>query len=99
MNRIFPAITICMAWAVSLFAADWPTWRYDAARSAATSAGISANLTLLWSRKLPPVRPAWPLDPEQRVSFDASYEPVVMGKLMFLASPNDGSIAALPARG
>jgi outer membrane protein assembly factor BamB len=85
---------ICAAWAFNLFAADWPMWRYDAARSAATPAGLSTNLTLLWSRKLPPVRPAWPLDPEQRVSFDASYEPVIMGKLMFLASPNDGSITA-----
>jgi len=69
-------------------------WRYDAARSAAAPDGIATNLTLLWSRKLPPVRQAWPQEPLQRLNFDASYEPVVMGKLMFLASPNDGSVTA-----
>jgi hypothetical protein len=62
-------------------------WRYDAARSA-------ANPVLLWSRKLPPVRQAWPLEVRHRLDFDASYEPVVMCKLLLLGSPNDGSVAA-----
>ena len=75
-------------------AADWPMWRYDAARSAASPDGIAPNLTLLWSRKLPPVRQAWPMEKEQRINFDASYEPVVMGKLLFLSSPNDGTVTA-----
>jgi outer membrane protein assembly factor BamB len=87
-------MAVGLAWAVGLQAADWPMWRGDAARSGASRAGITTNLTLLWSRQLPPVRPAFPLDPEQRVSFDASYEPVVLGKLMVLASPNDGSVTA-----
>jgi outer membrane protein assembly factor BamB len=78
----------------SLQGGDWPMWRYDAARSAATPDELAANLTLLWSRQLPPVRPAWPHDPERRLHFDASYEPVVMGKRLFLGSPNDGSVAA-----
>ena len=46
------------------------------------------------AREMPPVRPAWPLEPEGRLDFDASYEPVVMGKRLFLASPNDGSVTA-----
>ena len=87
-------IAVFLLSTVSLFADDWPMWRYDAARSAASPDGIATNLTLLWSRKLPPVRPAWPLDPEQRLNFDASYEPVVMGKLMFLGSQNEGSVTA-----
>ena len=53
-----------------------------------------AHPVLLWSRKLPPVRQAWPREFEQRINFDASYEPVVMGKLLFLGSPNDGSVTA-----
>ena len=60
-------------------AGDWPMWRYDAARSAAAPDEIAANPTLLWSRKLPPPRQAWPLEVHQRLNFDASYEPVVMG--------------------
>jgi outer membrane protein assembly factor BamB len=75
-------------------AGDWPMWRHDAARSAASPDGIGTNLTLQWTRRLPPVRQAWPLDGEQRLNFDASYEPVVMGKLLFLGSPNDGTVTA-----
>ena len=74
--------------------ADWPMWRHDAERSAASQADIASTPELLWSRKLPPVRQAWPLEVYQRLNFDSSYEPVVMGKLLFLASPNDGSITA-----
>ena len=80
--------------APNLFAGDWPMWRYDAARSAASPDEIATNLTLLWSRKLPPPRQAWPLEVHQRLNFDVSYEPVVMGQLMFLGSQNDGSVTA-----
>ncbi|HEV3026642.1 MAG TPA: PQQ-binding-like beta-propeller repeat protein, partial [Planctomycetota bacterium] len=73
---------------------DWPMWRYDGARSAGSPDEIAASPNLLWSRKFPPVRRAWPLEPEGRLDFDASYEPVVMGKSLFLGSPNDGSVAA-----
>jgi outer membrane protein assembly factor BamB len=69
-------------------------WRYDAARSAASPDGIATNLTLLWSRKLPPVRPAWPLENDRRTDFDTSYEPVIVGKRLFIGSPNDGSVTA-----
>jgi outer membrane protein assembly factor BamB len=75
-------------------AGDWPTWRYDPARSAASPHEIAPHPVLLWSRKLPPVRQAWPREFEQRLNFDASYEPVVMDHLLFLGSPNDGSITA-----
>ena len=75
------AVALLLVSAANLLAADWPTWRYDAARSAASPDGIAPNPTLLWSRKLPPVRQAWPLEVHQRLNFDASYEPVVMGKL------------------
>ena len=69
-------------------------WRYDAARSAASPDEIAPKPVLLWSRKLPPVLQAWPLEHDQRINFDISYEPVVMGKLMFLSSPNDGGVTA-----
>jgi outer membrane protein assembly factor BamB len=73
---------------------DWPMWRCDAARSGASPGEIAPNPTLLWSRKLPPVRQAWPLEPERRLNFDASYEPVILGKFLFLGSPNDGTVSA-----
>jgi outer membrane protein assembly factor BamB len=75
-------------------AGDWPMWRYDAARSAASPDAIANNPTLLWSRTLPPVRQAWPLETDRRTDFDASYEPVVLGQRLFIGSPNDGSVTA-----
>jgi outer membrane protein assembly factor BamB len=88
------SLLILMALAVLANAGDWPMWRYDAARSAASPDAVATNLTLLWTRQLAPVRQAWPLDLEQRLTFDTSYEPVVMGQRLFLGSPNDGSVTA-----
>jgi len=78
--------------AASALAADWPTWRGDAGRSGATAEALPNELHLRWTRKLPPPRPAWPNEP--RLHFDASYEPVVLGKTLFLASANDGTLTA-----
>jgi outer membrane protein assembly factor BamB len=78
----------------NLWAGDWPMWRCDAARSGAAPEGIAADPVLLWTRKLPPVRQAWPFEANHRLDFDASYEPVVMGKLLLLGSPNDGGVTA-----
>jgi hypothetical protein len=73
--------------------ADWPMWRCDDHRSAASPEDLPAQLHLQWARELPPVVPAWPNEP--RLQFDTCYEPVVMGKTLFVGSPNDGSVTAL----
>jgi len=78
--------------AAAAFGADWPTWRCDASRSGASPEALPDSLRLQWVRELPPVVPAWPN--EARLQFDASYEPVVAGKLLFLGSPNDGTVTA-----
>jgi len=77
-------------------AADWPTWRADSQRSGATSTPLAKQLHLQWSRQLPAKRVAWPN--ETRLQFDASYEPVVMGQSMFVASSVDGSVRAFDTR-
>ena len=74
-------------------AADWPQWRFDAARSAASPEELAGELHLAWVRQLPPPKPAWPKYP--RMCFDASYEPVVMGKTIFLGSTVTDSVTAL----
>ena len=99
MNRSIriPAAALC-ALAVFLstfhhaFGGDWLMWRADAQRSGVTAASLPDSLHLLWSRELPKVRPAW--ENEERLHFDASYHPVVIGKNLIVASPNDGSVAA-----
>ncbi|MBM4046721.1 MAG: hypothetical protein FJ279_16560, partial [Planctomycetes bacterium] len=73
-------------------AADWPMWRHDASRRGTSPENLPQELHLHWTRKLPPVQLAWPNEP--RLHFDSSYEPVVMGKTIFLASPNHGSVSA-----
>src|SRR5262245_10959969 len=73
-------------------AADWPMWRYDAARAAASPQQLAAELHLQWVRELPPLKPAWPDQP--KMQFDAAYEPVVAGKLLYLGSPRDDTITA-----
>ncbi len=94
MRRLLPLVlmTLGLFLAADARGADWPQYRYDAGRSAASLEQLPATLDLQWVRHLPAPRPAFP--DEVRLRFDASYEPVVMGKLMFLASPNDGSVTA-----
>ena len=82
------AVSVC----ASALAADWPMWRHDANRSAASSQSLPDGLHLRWVRKLPAVQLTWPHEP--RLHFDASHEPVVMGKTLFLGSANDGSVTA-----
>jgi len=73
--------------------ADWPMYRYDAVRSAASPQKLPRELHLRWVRETEPIRPAWPYQPRTR--FDSSYEPVVVGKTLLFGSPNDDSVTAL----
>ncbi len=71
---------------------DWPLWRYDAQRSAASRDELPAQLRLLWTRQLPRLKPAWPDQP--KLQFDAAYEPIVAGQRLFVGSSQDGSVTA-----
>ncbi len=77
-------------------AEDWPQWRYDAGRTAASPEELSPELFLQWVRHLPAPRPAWPKYP--RLCFDAVYEPVVMGNSIFLPSMVTDSVTAFDIR-
>jgi len=68
-------------------------WRCDAGRTAASPIELPASLHLQWKRTMPTPRPAFPNDP--RVCFDASYEPVVLGKRAFVPSMVTDSVTAL----
>ena len=90
---LLTVITLCLLPCLSsCTSGDWPTWRHDASRSGASEEALPAELHLQWTRKLPAPLPAWPNEP--RLHFDASYEPIVAGKMLFVSSPNDGSVAA-----
>ncbi len=76
-------------------AADWPMWRGDAARTATTSESLPDKLHLQWTREYPPLKPAFWQIRQQRLQFDLGYEPIVMGKTMFIASSRNDSVTAL----
>jgi len=91
--RCSGSLALICALAVPTFGGDWPTWRYDAGRKAATPDSLPANLQLLWARHLPEPRPAWPKS-QEKLRFDDVYEPVVLGKRMFVGSTVNDSITA-----
>ena len=67
-------------------------WRHNVLRSGITPEELPAQLHLQWSRELPVTGVAWPN--ESRLQFDASIEPVVLGKRLFVGSAVDGSLRA-----
>ena len=62
---------------------DWPMWRYDAGRTAVTPHGLSGELHLQWTLRRPPLQPAFR---NERLHFDAGYEPIVMGDTLLVGS-------------
>jgi outer membrane protein assembly factor BamB len=75
------------------FSDDWPTWRHDAQRSAATEEQLARELHLQWSRQQPQLQPAWPED--ARLQFDSCYAPIVAEDMLFVVSSRDDSVAAI----
>jgi outer membrane protein assembly factor BamB len=78
-------------------AGDWPTWRADANRSAATDEQLPDSLSLNWTINLPPLTPAWN-EEDSRIHFDACYEPIVAGHTMIVASSRNNSVTAIDTR-
>jgi outer membrane protein assembly factor BamB len=92
------AATACFLFTLvtSASAVDWPTWRFDAGRSASTPEELPTSLNLQWTKVLPSLKPAWPEDP--RLQFDASYEPVIAGDTLFYGSSRNDSVTAIDLR-
>jgi outer membrane protein assembly factor BamB len=89
------AIVVALSSLASLgraFSADWPMWRHGLERNGVSAEPLPETLNLHWSRQLLEPKPAWPNEP--RLHFDASYEPVAVGKQLFVGSMVDGSLAA-----
>jgi len=72
---------------------DWPMWRYSAGRGAASGEQLPSELHLQWVRELAAPKPAWPAS-QDRLQFDASYEPIVAGKTIFVGSMVSDSVTA-----
>ena len=83
------------------WAADWPQYRADAARSGYTAESLAPQLRLHWSYRLPHApMPAWP-DPgweRNRLAFDFADHIVAAGGQVFFGSSADCAVRALDAQ-
>lgn len=97
-RRLRVASTACLLFASLTVAraVDWPTWRFDAGRSASTPEQLPAELDLHWTRIMPPLKPAWPEDP--RLQFDAHYEPIIADGILYFGASRNDSITAVDLR-
>jgi outer membrane protein assembly factor BamB len=90
--RLGSAVLLLLV-AASAPAADWPAWRFDANRSSASSQELPARMYPQWARVEPPLTPAWP--DQSLMPFDAAYEPVVAGKILYFGSSRTDSVTAV----
>ncbi len=77
-----------------IIANDWPMYRKDMGRTAVYSSDLPSDLTLRWTRELPPLTPAFR---NSRLQFDAGYEPVAAGGMLVGASSETDSVTTYGA--
>ena len=75
---------------------DWPTYRYDANRTAQTPHALPATMTLKWKREFPAPNPAWPWE-THRAGYDVVQEPIVVGDTLYVGITDSGKVMALDA--
>ncbi|MBN1345124.1 MAG: PQQ-binding-like beta-propeller repeat protein [Phycisphaerae bacterium] len=83
-----------------LRAADWPTYRADAARSGIAPAPVSPPLSPHWTyRPVHAPKPAWPTPAEERhrMAFDRACFVTMAGGSVFFGSSVTGEVIALDA--
>lgn len=78
---------------------DWPTWRYDAQRTAASPEQLGDELGLLWWRGLEPREQTWddPLNNDV-MSYDRVFEPIVMDGRLFVGFNDRDKLTAFDAK-
>ena len=100
VRRIAPVaglLALLLAWPA--LAADWPMWRFDANRSAASPEVLPAELHLQWTRQYSPRVQVWddPLN-HDLMPYDRVFEPVVLGERVFLGFNDTDKVIALDLR-
>ncbi len=95
MHRLIPLLTLLLL-ATAAPAADWPMWRHDANRSAASAESIPESLNLQWEVQYSPRTLAWddPLN-QDMMHYDKVFEPIVVGKTMLVPFNDSDKLVAL----
>ena len=75
---------------------DWPMWRYDAGRTAASPNKAPDELSLLWRVDYGQRQPAWddPLNLDL-MTYDRTFEPIVLDGRMFMGFNDRDKLLAL----
>ena len=99
-NFVMPGTAACLfvilASLLTAGAADWPTYRGDAARSGYTAEALPARFSPAWiHRPAHAPMPAWPRD--DRMLFDRANEVVIAAGSLFFGNSADGQVVALDA--
>ena len=98
LRSVVAGIILLSVLVAPVVGADWPTYRYDAARSGASPEQLKTPLHLQWvyvPRHAP--RPAWP-EPGRmlnRMAFDYAYQVAVANGLVYFGSSADHKVYAL----
>ncbi len=89
-------VLLLSSFAVYASAADWPMWRHDAQRTAASDEKLPATLHLEWERVESPREQVWddPLN-HDLMSYDRIFEPVVLGDTMLIGFNDRDKVLAL----
>jgi len=93
IKTVFFVSVFTLVLALCANAEDWPQWRNDVGHGASTTQELSEDLQLQWVRQMPTPRAAWPIA-QHKLQFDLSYEPVVLGKLIFVPSMISDKVTA-----
>ncbi|NLP12214.1 PQQ-binding-like beta-propeller repeat protein, partial [bacterium] len=82
--------------ASSVFAADWPMWRYDAGRTASSPEELASHLYLQWTRTYTPRVPVWDDSLNQDLMpLDSVFEPIVLGQRLYVGFNEQDKVVAL----
>ncbi|MCP5559580.1 MAG: PQQ-binding-like beta-propeller repeat protein [Verrucomicrobiaceae bacterium] len=83
--------------AASAPAADWPTYRGDAARSGYTAETIPNQLRQRWQFDTGhATKPAWPTS--DRMEFDLAFQPIIVGDVVLFGSSADDQVYAMDGK-
>ena len=87
---------LCCLLSIPTWAGDWPMWRHDAGRTAATPDALPEELHLLWVRQYEARTPVWddPLN-QDLMHFDEVFEPIVLGNTLFIGFNDADKVVAL----
>lgn len=98
IRLIFATIIMMTLICREVSANDWPMWRFDASRSAASPEALPDQLQLQWQRQFAPRVQAWddPLNLDL-MTYDRSFEPIVIDGRMFVGFNDRDKLVALDA--